>query len=141
MLPLLLGALVPLIGDILKRVLPEEKMSEEDRVKVEAQVTLALAQMDFSQLESQLKINLEEAKSQSVFVAGWRPAVGWVCATALGYSFVLQPFLAFTVSLWTKDLPPVPVLDWGALSVILMGLLGLGGMRSWEKIKGVASGA
>lgn len=126
-----------LLNGILARVLPE-KMSESERAKLQQDVAMALQQADWGAVAGQLEINKIEAGSASLFVSGWRPAVGWVCATALGYNFVLQPLLAFTVGVFAWKLPPLPVLDFGSLAMILMGMLGLGGMRTFEKFKGVA---
>lgn len=134
-----LGApLVKLVGDVLNRILPPEKMSEKDKAAIEAQLLVALGQMDMAQLQGQLGINVEEAKSGNLFIAGWRPAVGWVCATAMAYSFVAQPFMAFLIGLYNWQLPPLPTLDSGSLMTVLLGLLGLGTMRTFEKIKGVS---
>lgn len=134
------GPLVRLVGDVLNRVLPPEKMSEKDKAQIESAVLLELSKMDFSQLQGQLAINLAEARSENVFVSGWRPAVGWTCAASLAYTFVIQPMAAFAIGVWRLQLPPLPVLDTGSLMAILGGLLGLGGMRTYEKIKGVGKG-
>jgi len=132
------GPLTKIVGDVLNRVLPAEKMSEKDRATIEANVLLEMSKMDFSEVSAQMQINIEEAKSSSLFVAGWRPFVGWICGSALGYNFVLQPCLAFLIGAYRLQLPPLPVIDYGSLSAILLGMLGLGGMRTYEKIKGVA---
>lgn len=132
------GPLTKIVGDVLNRILPPEKMSEAERAKIEAGVLLEITKMDFGQLESQLQINLEEAKSGKWWIAGWRPFIGWICGVSLAYTFVLQPFVAFTVGVWAKQLPPLPVLDTGSLMTILLGMLGLGGMRTYEKLKGVS---
>ncbi|PPD19095.1 MAG: hypothetical protein CTY18_06045 [Methylomonas sp.] len=85
----------------------------------------------------QLDINKAEAAHASVFVSGWRPAVGWVCASGFGYEFLLRPLVnGVAISL---GMPPVfPGIEVDALSSLLTGLLGLGGLRTIEKIKGVA---
>ena len=86
----------------------------------------------------QLRINEAEAKSGSLFIGGWRPATGWCCTIALAYQFILSPFIRF-IALIAMDSPPdFPVLDASQLTPILMGMLGLGGMRTYEKIKQVA---
>ena len=125
-----------LLNGILSRVLPAEKMSEAERVKLSNDLTMALLQKDAAQVMTQLLINQEEAKHDSVFVAGWRPAVGWVCATAMGYHFVALPALTFFVTLYKWQVPPLPVFDMSTLMTVLMGMLGLGVMRSYEKVKG-----
>ena len=84
--------------------------------------------------KAQIEVNKVEANSNSLFVAGWRPFVGWTCGIALCYHFVLQPFLVFLLysSGYQMDLP---VFDMTTLTTILLGMLGLGGMRSFEKVK------
>jgi hypothetical protein len=88
--------------------------------------------------KGQLQANTEQAKHPSIFVAGARPAIMWICAAAMGYHFVLQPFLVFGVLVAGVELPALPELDMGSLMPVLLGILGLGGMRSWEKVKGCA---
>ena len=84
--------------------------------------------------KAKIEVNKVEANSNSLFVSGWRPFVGWTCGVALCYHFVLQPFLVFLLysSGYQMDLP---VFDMTTLTTILMGLLGLGGLRSYEKVK------
>ena len=84
--------------------------------------------------KGQLEINKAEAQHKSLFVAGWRPFVGWTCGVALCYHFVLQPFLLFLVYSFGYQVD-LPVFDMSTLTTILLGLLGLGGMRSFEKVK------
>lgn len=90
----------------------------------------------------QLEINKTEAASSSVFVAGWRPFVGWVCGFALAYQFVLQPLIGYGLTVYStyshQIIPPIPTLDTGSLMTVLMAMLGLGGMRTFEKINGVS---
>jgi len=84
--------------------------------------------------KAQIEVNKVEANSNSLFVSGWRPFVGWTCGVALCYHFVLQPFLTFV--LYSFGHPIIlPTFDMGTLTTILMGMLGLGGMRSFEKVK------
>ena len=88
-------------------------------------------------LLAQLEINKAEAASGSVFKGGWRPAVGWVCASAFAYHFVLQPILLFVVALTGSELPTLPEFDMSTLLPVLGGMLGIGGLRSYEKKQGL----
>lgn len=92
---------------------------------------------------AQIEVNKVEAAHASVFVAGWRPAIGWIGAAALAYQFLLYPLMLWV---WTwlqgmgwipATLQPPPVLKADELWVILSGILGIAGMRSFEKTKGV----
>jgi hypothetical protein len=79
--------------------------------------------------KGQLEVNKVEAAHKNLFVAGWRPAVGWSCCFALVYSTILSPI----ISIWFT----VPAVDSSLLTTVLMGMLGLGAMRTAEKVKGV----
>jgi hypothetical protein len=86
---------------------------------------------------SQIEVNKAEAASGSIFKGGWRPAIGWVCASAFAYHFVLQPVIVFIVLAAGADLPPLPDFDMASLMTVMMGMLGLGGLRTYEKQKGI----
>ena len=135
----MITAFLPLISKIFDTVLPDPK------AKAEAQLRLAELQQtgDMTVFDglvklalAQIGVNQEEAKSTNWFVAGWRPAVGWVCTSGLVYQFVVQPILTW-LSLNFGIIAP-PVVDTGTLMTMLMGLLGLGTMRTYEKFKEVA---
>jgi hypothetical protein len=133
MLPII-STLMPIVTDVVGRFLPEnpQKRAEAER-EITAALTEHLAKIDLAQIE----VNKVEAASRSLFVSGWRPCCGWVCAAALAYTYVLQPMFIFILA-QTGHLVEMPALDIAGLMPILMGLLGLGGLRSYEKVKGVA---
>jgi len=114
--------------------------SDEER----AEARRRLLEMEQRGELAQVAVNLQEARSESLFVAGWRPFIGWSCGAALAYEFVAKPFLLFFANasaLWLDgplfDPALLPELDWGALMPVLLGLLGLGGLRTLEKVRGV----
>lgn len=82
---------------------------------------------------AQIAVNQEEAKSESLFVAGWRPFVGWVCGIGLAYAAVVLPILEFVSRVCFGYTDKFPVIDWAILSQVLFGMLGLGAMRSYDK--------
>ena len=84
--------------------------------------------------KAQIEVNKVEAGSSSLFVSGWRPFIGWTCGVALCYHFILQPFLMFVLLSAGKSME-LPVFQMETLTTILMGLLGLGGLRTYEKVK------
>ena len=86
---------------------------------------------------AQIEVNKAEAAHKSIFVAGWRPFVGWVCGVALSYHFILAPLLQFSFALGGIE-QELPEFDFSQLSTVLMGMLGLGGLRTFEKMKGVS---
>lgn len=126
------------LNSILSRVLPAEKISEADRLKLSQDLTMALLEKDNQQVMAQLMINTEEAKHDSIFVAGWRPFIGWICGSAFAYTFILQPMAVFVIVSTKWAAPPLPILDMAPMLTVLGGMLGLGALRSYEKVKGVA---
>lgn len=102
-----------------------------------AKIDLQLQKLDNALTNGQLLINQEEAKSSSLFVAGWRPFIGWVCGTALAFQFLVTPILMWICLILNIVIPVPPVLDLGSLMTILGGLLGLGTLRTFEKVKKV----
>lgn len=87
--------------------------------------------------KGQLEINKEEAKHRSLFVAGWRPFLGWILAAAMGWHFVFAPMTMFICAYFNVPIPALPVFDMDSLMTVLLGMLGLGGLRTAEKIKGI----
>jgi hypothetical protein len=87
--------------------------------------------------KGQLEVNKAEAASNSLFVAGWRPAVGWVCVLGMASNFVLIPMVNFILAL-AESTVTVPLIDTSTMMPVLLGMLGLGAMRSAEKIKKVS---
>lgn len=86
---------------------------------------------------AQVEVNKAEAGHRSIFVAGWRPFVGWTCGVALAYHFVLAPIIIFGASWAGFAIPDLPVFDMDSLMTVLLGMLGLGGLRTYEKNKGL----
>lgn len=124
------------------------KFIPDPQAQVAAQLEMMkIKQADaFKELEVQLQeqqmqadINKVEAASDNLFVAGPRPFIMWICGVAFGLQFVLFPLGVFIASLFSKVVP-LPTLPLEALMTVLLGTLGLGGYRSWEKIKGVRNG-
>ena len=87
--------------------------------------------------KSQIEGNKAEAQSRHWFVASWRPFIGWTCGIALMWHFVLSQFILFFATMFGFDLPALPEFDMGSLMTVLMGMLGLGGLRTFEKYKGM----
>lgn len=128
------------LNGVLKRVFPE-KMSELDAAKMQQELTMALVRGEFEPVMAQLRVNEAEARHDSIFVAGWRPFIGWVCGSALAYHFIGQPSLAFVITLFRWEAPPLPVFDMSQLMTVLLGMLGVTAARTYEKVKGAAERA
>lgn len=121
------GVAAPLFG-LIDNLFTSDEEREAAKLKV--------LQMDQNGELAQIGVNMQEAKSEHLFVSGWRPAVGWVCVAAFAYTFVLMPFASFialAVGMDPELLAALPDLDIGAMMPVLLGMLGLGAMRTYEK--------
>ena len=137
LLGIVAGPLLEMAGKIFDRVIPDTAAA--DRAKLEF-ASVAQSQ-EFQITLEQIKVNLEEAKNPSKFIAGWRPFIGWICGFAFVYSYIILPFMLFFVYLWggtdtVDQMEQLPRLNLAEMLPVLFGMLGLGGMRSAEKIKG-----
>lgn len=133
-------SLIPVISQLLDKIIPDPQARENAKLalaKEENAQALQQMQMLLQADQSQTQINEEEAKNTNLFVSGWRPFIGWVCGVAFAYHFILQPLLAFIITAHGGEVK-LPQFDMGALSTVLMGMLGLGGLRTIEKIRNVS---
>ncbi len=126
------GAVANLVQDGIDKIWP----SKTDQEKAQAAAFMAQLQGALSLAEEQIKANQTEAASTKTFVAGWRPFIGWVCGAAFAWNFLGEPVLAFA-SIAVGHPVTAPYLDLSQMMPVLLGMLGLGSMRSLEKIKGV----
>ncbi|MEZ6933585.1 holin family protein [Aeromonas sp. BC14] len=120
--------------------------TEADKAKAalaQAELQGALKEMEvqWENANAQIKVNEQEAASTNIFVAGWRPFVGWVCGSAFAWTFVLQPIVVtvFAAVGHPIDQNQLPKLDFSQIQPVLYGLLGLGAMRTYEKLKKATS--
>lgn len=134
----IIGLLLPSITGVLNKIIPDANARQAAQEQITAALITqqgAVQQAIAEAAKAQAEVNLKEAESPSVFVAGWRPFVGWVCGVGCAYAFILQPVLN-AISSW-GHWPLPPSLDTSSMLGLLMGLLGLGGMRTLEKVQGV----
>lgn len=132
MSPLLFGPLFELGGKIIERLFPDPAHKAAAEMEL-----LKMAQAgDLQTVLAQLDINAKEAAHPSLFVAGGRPFFLWVGGVGFGYAVLLQPLLAWLAAIKGWPAPPIPDVD--LLWVVVSGLLGISGLRSVEKVKGVA---
>jgi len=132
------GDTVKAVGDTLDNLFT----SDDERLEREIDVLKTNRDYDFKENQlvaqqniAQTEVNKIEAASDKLFVAGWRPAIGWVCVVALAYQFILYPLLCWL----PMDRPPPVPLDYTLLYGLLTGMLGIAGFRSFDKFKGVAT--
>ena len=131
--PLILGPVFDIVGKIFDRVIPDKAAAEKAKLELLAQaqnqeVSLAL---------EQIKVNLAEAQHSSIFVAGWRPFIGWTCGLGLMWNFLGYPLATWVAELYYPNFTP-PVLLSENLLELTLAMLGMAGLRSWEKWKQVA---
>lgn len=136
----LVDTVVGIAGTVIDRIFPDPIKQSEARLellKLTQSGELAALAADVQLAQIQGNINTEEAKSDSLFIAGWRPFVGWVCGVGFAIQ-VLGPLLQWISTLFGKPVV-FPALDMSVMVPTLMGMLGLGGMRTYEKVRGVSS--
>ena len=116
-----IGAVADLASTIVNKIWPDKSEQEKAQIAMAVQV-----------VQGQLDINKAEAANPNMFVAGWRPAVGWVCASAMAFQYLVRPLLiGFGI---TTSMPALDDTLWG----LLFGMLGIGGLRTFEKVQGVS---
>lgn len=130
--PLILGSVLELGKDLLNRFFP----NEEERRKAEAEFLRLAMDGELKQVIAQLEINAKEATHPSIFVAGWRPFFGWCGGVAFLYSTLIQPMLVWYGA--SKGWPIPPDINMDLLWVVITGMLGIGGLRTFEKTKNVS---
>lgn len=130
--PILVAPLLEFGQSLLNRFFP----NEEERRKAEAQFLKDAMDGELKQVIAQLQINAQEAAHPSVWVAGWRPFFGWSGGAGFIYATMLQPLLTWWASV--KGWPAPPTLNIDLLWVVITGMLGIGGLRTFEKSKGVS---
>jgi len=129
----ILGKLVDPVSNILDKV-----VEDKDQKARLAHEIATMAERHAQELaRGQIEINKEEAKSRNIFIAGWRPFVGWTCGLALFWHFLGLPVTLFVTGWFNLQHPPLPEFDMQSLMTVLLGMLGLGGMRTFEKFKGI----
>ncbi|MBP1179956.1 3TM-type holin [Methylobacterium sp. PvR107] len=143
-----IGAALPTIADTAKvlvdRLVPDPNAKAAAQAEIEQALTLretALVNATMEIAKAQSTVNLAEAQGNDRFSARWRPSVGWICAAGFGYQFVLAPVLTWATNLAGvmigAAIPPAPTLSINDLMVVLTGILGLGGLRTVERVQGV----
>ena len=121
-----IGAVADLATTVVNKIWPDK--SEQERQQLASALAIVQGQLD---------ANKVEAASPSVWTSGWRPGVGWICVAALAMQYVARPLISWIAAVSGHPLPVLPGIDEN-LWQLLVGLLGLGGLRTFEKVSGVA---
>ena len=129
----LLGSLIGPVTGLLDKVVEDK---DQKNALAHEIATLAGKQAHEAAM-AQVEVNKAEAQHKSIFVAGWRPFIGWSCGFAMAYHFILAPLILFGVGIYGAEIPELPAFDMDSLMTVLLGMLGLGGLRTYEKQKGL----
>jgi len=121
------------VADLLGKFVPDQT----EKLKLAHEIATLTEKQAHSIAMAQIEVNKVEAASNSIFKSGWRPFIGWTCGIAFSYHFVLQPLLIFVMTYAGYPVPELPEFDMASLMTVLGGLLGLGGLRTFEKYKGI----
>jgi len=122
--------IIPLLqlgSQLIERWIPDKAA----QAKAEMDLLKLAGEQDFQSTIKQIEVNIQEAQHQSVFVAGWRPFVGWICGLGLAYQAILHNLIEWLSGIYGFPVPPAP--DSDVLIYVLGGLLGLGALRTYEK--------
>jgi len=133
-------ALIPVLGSLLEKILPDPQAQADAKIKLldlAQKGELAVLDAETKMALGQMEINKAEAGTD-MFRGGWRPATGWSCVFGLVYQFLIQPLVPWICAVSGLTVPPLPPIDNETLMVLLTGMLGLGGLRTFERIKGKA---
>ena len=128
----ILSSLLPVATKIIDRVVPDKNAAKKAKLDMQKELTTAFNKANLAQIET----NKIQAAHPSIFVSGARPAIMWICAFGLGWQFVFQPVAVWVLALTDAGVA-LPIIETEGLMSITLALLGLGGMRSFEKSKGV----
>lgn len=126
----IIDTIISTVGTVIDRVVPDKNAREKAKEELER----ALNDQDFQIALEQIKVNAEEAKSESLFKSGWRPSVGWICSIAFALHFVILPLFNWFLMLFSRQPILVPF-QMDTLLTVLLGLLGMGTLRTVEKMK------
>ena len=129
----LLNSLIGPVTGILDKVIEDK----DQKAKLAHELATMADKLSHEQQLAQIEVNKAEAASGSLFKGGWRPFIGWVCGVAFCYHFVVQPIIIFVVALVGVNIPDLPNFNMNTLLTVLGGMLGIGGLRTYEKQKGL----
>ena len=129
----MIQALIPAVSGILDKFVEDK----DQKAKLAHEISTMAERHAHELAKGQLAVNAEEAKSKNIFVAGWRPCTGWVCSIALMVHFLLIPIADVVTAYMGYSPVPYPSFDMDTLMTVLLGMLGLGGLRTYEKQKGL----
>ena len=133
-----IGAIFDFGSKVIDKIFPDQDAANKAKLemfKLQQEGAFKELEMQFDLAKGQLAVNVEEAKSSSLLVAGWRPAVGWVCVLAYAFNYLIMPLANWIAKWMDATAPAIVALDTGELTTLLFGMLGIGTLRTVEKLK------
>jgi hypothetical protein len=128
----MLNALIGPVTGLLDKFIPDK----DQALKLAHELSTMVEKHAHEIAKQQIEVNKIDAASGSKFQAWWRPAAGWICVTAMGWHYLLAPIVASVLPIFGVAVPAFPEFDMSSLMTLLLGMLGLGSLRSFERIKG-----
>lgn len=135
-----LALLIDPIARIVDKLIPDKEAAAKAKLelmKLEQQGQLSELQAMVEMTKAQSAVNQQEAAHKSIFVAGWRPWIGWMCGVGIFWMFVGEPIASYIIAITMSDVT-LPETDFSYLFELVLAMLGMGGLRTYEKLKGVA---
>ncbi|MFZ4441538.1 MAG: holin family protein [Syntrophales bacterium] len=137
-----IGSIFDFGTSVINKIFPDKDQAEKAKLamlQLQQEGAFKEIEANLRLAEGQMKINEEQAKNPSIFVSGARPAIMWVCVLAYAFNYLLLPLANWGAKFYSPDAPVIVALETGELTTLLFGLLGIGTLRTVEKLKGVAS--
>jgi len=134
---LAVGSIIEAVGKVAGDLITTDKEKMEMEIE-QRKLDLEEKKLDMAGDMAQIEVNKAEAQSSSFFVSGWRPFIGWVCGAAVAWNWIGLKMLVFFAAYFGHPIPALAPADLGEMMPVLMGMLGLGGLRTIEKINGVS---
>lgn len=134
-----LTAILNMGSKVIDKLFPDKDAADKAKIemlRLQQEGAFKEIQIEFELAKGQQAVNQEEAKSQSLFVSGWRPCVGWICCAAYAFNYLVLPLANWVAKFIDVNAPAIVALETGELTTLLFGMLGIGGLRTFEKIKG-----
>ena len=134
-----LGSVFDFLSKGIDKLFPDKDAADKvkfEMMKLQQEGAFKELELEFQARANQTKINEVEAASSNMFVSGWRPGIGWVCVAAYAFNYLVLPMANWGAQFWVANAPTIVALDTSELTTLLFGMLGIGGLRTFEKIKG-----
>ena len=129
----IISSLIGPVSDLLSKFV----LDKDKRAELAHEIATMATKQAHQQVIAQIEVNKNEAASKNLFVSGWRPFIGWVCGLGMCANFLIVPFVNFTLAV-SGNVYLIPMIDLSTMMPVLLGMLGLGGLRTVEKLKGVS---